>query len=118
MIPKGHWEIPSWISKDLMAESADMLTEKGVQYSKLESYHQMCRWNSGKFYEHPALKDIRWYWRVEPKVQYATCSAPISQHHNTDHYKQFLLRRRLRRVPLHGGQQQNLWLRHQHLRLA
>lgn len=77
MIPKGHWEIPSWISKELMAESADMLTEKGVQYSKLESYHQMCRWNSGKFYEHPALKDIRWYWRVEPKVQYITRSAPF-----------------------------------------
>lgn len=53
----------------MMRESAEILTEKKVQYSKLESYHQMCRWNSGKFYEHPALADVRWYWRVEPKVQ-------------------------------------------------
>lgn len=76
VIPKAHWEIPSWISKDLMAESAEILIEKKVQYAKLESYHQMCRWNSGKFYEHPALKDVRWYWRVEPKVQYVTPPKP------------------------------------------
>jgi len=30
----------------------------------------MCRWNSGMFYKHPALKDIRYYWRVEPKVHF------------------------------------------------
>lgn len=53
-----------------MKESADMLDEKGVQYAQMKSYHQMCRWNSGKFYHHPALKDIRWYWRVEPKVHF------------------------------------------------
>ncbi|CUS08456.1 unnamed protein product [Tuber aestivum] len=70
VIPKDHWEIPSWINNDLMAESAKLLEEKKVQYSGLKSYHQMCRWNSGKFYDHPALKDIRWYWRVEPKVHF------------------------------------------------
>merc|ERR1712113_1059935 len=26
--------------------------------------------NSGMFYKHPALKDYRYYWRVEPKAQY------------------------------------------------
>jgi mannosyltransferase len=30
----------------------------------------MCRWNSGLFYKHPALENIRWYWRVEPKVHF------------------------------------------------
>lgn len=69
-MPKDHWEIPSWINNDLMKESADLLTENGVQYAKMGSYHQMCRWNSGKFYHHPALKDLRWYWRVEPGVHF------------------------------------------------
>ena len=46
------------------------MVENGVQFAKMDSYHQMCRWNSGKFYHHPALKDIRWYWRVEPKVHF------------------------------------------------
>ena len=30
----------------------------------------MCRWNSGMFYRHPALAKYRWYWRVEPEVQF------------------------------------------------
>ena len=30
----------------------------------------MCRWYAGFFYKHPALKDFRYYWRVEPNVQY------------------------------------------------
>jgi mannosyltransferase len=30
----------------------------------------MCRWNSGFFYKHPALANVRYYWRVEPKVHF------------------------------------------------
>jgi mannosyltransferase len=69
-IPPDDWSIPPWINDDLMKESADILTENNVQYAAMTSYHQMCRWNSGKFYHHPALKDYRWYWRVEPKVHF------------------------------------------------
>lgn len=47
-----------------------MLKKNGVQYADMMSYHQMCRWNSGMFYKHPALQDVRYYWRVEPKVHF------------------------------------------------
>ena len=47
-----------------------MLQEQEIQYGNLVSYHQMCRWNSGLFYKHPALADVRYYWRVEPKVHF------------------------------------------------
>ena len=30
----------------------------------------MCRWNSGMFYRHPALQNLKWYWRVEPEVYF------------------------------------------------
>jgi mannosyltransferase len=70
LVPKEHWAVPDWINDDLMKESAKMLEDEGVQYSSQASYHQMCRWNSGMFYKHPALENIRWYWRVEPKVQF------------------------------------------------
>ncbi|BCR89778.1 glycosyltransferase family 15 protein [Aspergillus chevalieri] len=69
-IPKDHWSVPDWIDMDLFYESAELLKEKGIQYSDKMSYHLMCRWNSGMFYKHPILKDYRYYWRVEPKVQY------------------------------------------------
>ena len=69
-IPKEHWDFPSWINKDLYDESAQILKENDVQYWNNPSYHQMCRWNSGMFFKHPALKDVRYYWRVEPKVHF------------------------------------------------
>ncbi|MCJ1286033.1 hypothetical protein MMC26_005375 [Xylographa opegraphella] len=70
VIPKEHWDVPSWINDALMGESARMLTEQGTQYANLISYHKMCRWNSGMFYKHPALANTRYYWRVEPKVHF------------------------------------------------
>lgn len=62
--------MPSWINMDLVAESASLLKDNDVQYAEKISYHQMCRWNSGLFYKHPALAETRYYWRVEPKVHF------------------------------------------------
>ncbi|CAO1601033.1 putative mannosyltransferase ktr4 [Xanthoria calcicola] len=70
VIPPEHWAVPSWINQDLVRESGQILADEGAQYGNLISYHQMCRWNSGIFYHHPALKHIRYYWRVEPKVHF------------------------------------------------
>lgn len=70
ILPTEHWEVPSWINRDLFDESAKILEEQNVQYAHLLSYHQMCRWNSGLFYKHPALANMRYYWRVEPKVHF------------------------------------------------
>ncbi|KAI9828851.1 MAG: hypothetical protein M1826_005955 [Phylliscum demangeonii] len=69
-IPAEHWAVPSWIDSDLMAESAKLLREQKVQYAEKVSYHQMCRWNSGYFYKHPALAQTQYYWRVEPNVHF------------------------------------------------
>jgi mannosyltransferase len=55
---------------DLFQESVSLLHEQKVQYMEKVSYHQMCRWNSGMFSEHPALADIQYYWRVEPNVHF------------------------------------------------
>lgn len=62
--------MPSWINMDLFHESVELLKEQDVQYAEKISYHQMCRWNSGMFYKHPALQNYRWYWRVEPNVHF------------------------------------------------
>ncbi|PFH61283.1 hypothetical protein XA68_17796 [Ophiocordyceps unilateralis] len=70
LIPEEHWATPSWIDQRIYDESTKILEEKGVQYAQKISYHQMCRWNSGMFYKHPALEKFRYYWRVEPKVHF------------------------------------------------
>ncbi|KAJ4388745.1 putative mannosyltransferase ktr4 [Gnomoniopsis smithogilvyi] len=68
IIPKEHWDMPSWINEELFQESVKILKEQDIQYADKKSYHQMCRWNSGLFYKHPALANTQYYWRVEPKT--------------------------------------------------
>jgi mannosyltransferase len=70
LIPKEHWDAPSWIDEELFQESARILQENDIQYGSMKSYHQMCRWNSGLFYKHPALANTQFYWRVEPNVHF------------------------------------------------
>ncbi|KAF2646616.1 alpha-1,2 mannosyltransferase KTR1 [Massarina eburnea CBS 473.64] len=70
LVPKEHWEIPSWINMDLYHESVALLRAQKVQYMEKTSYHQMCRWNSGLFSQHPALATTQYYWRVEPNVHF------------------------------------------------
>ncbi|CAK7274050.1 putative mannosyltransferase ktr4 [Sporothrix epigloea] len=70
VIPDEHWIKPGWINDDLFRESVRMLKENEIQYADKLSYHQMCRWNSGMFYRHPALEHMQFYWRVEPKVHF------------------------------------------------
>lgn len=70
LIPAEHWDTPSWIDEEIFQESARILKENDIQYASMKSYHQMCRWNSGLFYKHPALEHMQYYWRVEPKVHF------------------------------------------------
>ncbi|TID22754.1 glycosyltransferase family 15 protein [Venturia nashicola] len=70
LVPQDHWQTPSWINEDLYQESVKVLKEQGVQYMDKKSYHNMCRWNSGMFYKHPALLETQYYWRVEPNVHF------------------------------------------------
>ncbi|KAL1995669.1 hypothetical protein VTN49DRAFT_1856 [Thermomyces lanuginosus] len=70
LIPPEHWNVPDWIDHNKLEESLHEMRAQGVQYADKLSYHQMCRWNSGFFYKHPALKGIKYYWRVEPDVKF------------------------------------------------
>jgi mannosyltransferase len=69
LIPKEHWDVPEWVNYTGVEEGMKYMKGRNVKYAAQMSYHQMCRWYSGFFYKHPALKDVRYYWRVEPNVQ-------------------------------------------------
>ncbi|OQO04307.1 hypothetical protein B0A48_10918 [Cryoendolithus antarcticus] len=51
------------------------MADAGLPYAKAESYHHMCRFFSGFFFDHPAVAKYRYYWRVEPDVDF-TCKIP------------------------------------------
>lgn len=46
------------------------MEEDNIIYGGSLSYRNMCRFNSGFFFRHPLLDKYRWYWRIEPDVQF------------------------------------------------
>ncbi|KAH6618632.1 glycolipid 2-alpha-mannosyltransferase [Boeremia exigua] len=72
-IPARMWGYPAWIDREAAREKMDQMQNAGIMYAGTESYHHMCRFQSGFFYDHPALKPYKWYWRVEPDISF-TCS--------------------------------------------
>ncbi|KAJ3877618.1 glycosyltransferase family 15 protein [Lentinula edodes] len=70
LIPKEHWVQPAWIDEEKAEESRRRLTEQKVIYGGSSSYRNMCRFNSGYFFQHPLLQQFKYYWRVEPNIKY------------------------------------------------
>lgn len=62
---------PLWMETSKGQSAVKANGALGVHKGELESYHHMCRFYSGKFYDVPALKKYKWYWRVEPHVQFS-----------------------------------------------
>ncbi|KAG9199477.1 hypothetical protein G6514_008440 [Epicoccum nigrum] len=84
-ISKSMWGYPTWIDQDKAARKMRDMEKAGIMYAGTESYHHMCRFQSGCFFNHPALKPYKYYWRVEPSIRF-TCRIPydpflaMSQH--------------------------------------
>ena len=83
-IDSSMWGWPSHFTEDSKTkarktwqqwyDSMDEVFQNGTHVTH-DSYHHMCRFNSGFFYDHPALSKYRYYWRVEPDVSF-TCRIP------------------------------------------
>ncbi|KAF2106857.1 glycolipid 2-alpha-mannosyltransferase [Lophiotrema nucula] len=73
VVPSEMFGYPGWMDREDAKQSGLVQEANGIHKGGLESYHHMCRFYSGKFYDVEALKSYRWYWRVEPHVQF-TCS--------------------------------------------
>ncbi|KAI9159044.1 O-glycoside alpha-1,2-mannosyltransferase [Paramyrothecium foliicola] len=64
------WGFPDWVDERVAKEGIAKQGDAAVMYGGLESYHKMCRFYSGFFYNHPLLLKYEWYWRVEPEITY------------------------------------------------
>ncbi|RDA83120.1 hypothetical protein CP532_0880 [Ophiocordyceps camponoti-leonardi (nom. inval.)] len=71
-IPADMWGYPDWIDQNKARSSMLKMQSRGVRYAGDESYHHMCRFQSGFFYDHPALSGYKWYWRVEPSISFTS----------------------------------------------
>jgi mannosyltransferase len=70
VVPRSDWTFPSWLDQDAAKASIAQQAKDGILYAGLETYHHMCRFFSGKFYMLDVLKNYKWYWRLEPDVDF------------------------------------------------
>ena len=47
VIPREMWGYPEWVDQGRAGKSMKKMQENGVMYAGKESYHHMCRFNSG-----------------------------------------------------------------------
>lgn len=71
LVGPDAWGFPEWIDDvDELKESIAQQGDRAIMYGGLETYHHMCRFFSGFFFNHPLLLKYDWYWRVEPEVKF------------------------------------------------
>lgn len=69
-IPESLWNKPSNIDTEREKVAMQRLADQLVAYAKIGSYHNMCRFYLGNFYNVPELKNFKYYWRIEPNVNF------------------------------------------------
>lgn len=57
LVPEKHWSYPPWVDQDLATQSRKKMDDNSVLFGGLESYHHMCRYQSGFFFDHPLLDE-------------------------------------------------------------
>lgn len=72
IIPKHMWGYPSNVDQKIAEQAMKKQEADGILYGASLSYHHMCRFNSGFFFDVGPLTNYRWYWRIEPEVEF-TC---------------------------------------------
>jgi mannosyltransferase len=75
VIPQNKWKFDQQQSQSpsdqlYFNEAVESQGDRGIMYGNMPSYHNMCRFYSGYFFEHPLVVELDWYWRVEPEVDF------------------------------------------------
>lgn len=68
-IDNEGWGYPEYIDLDKAAQTREWMKEHEIIYGDLESYHHMCRFQSGYFFRHPLMMRYKYAWRVEPGIR-------------------------------------------------
>ncbi len=75
VIPSSQWSMPGDIDVDRATQSRKKMEMQGIIYGGSLSYRHMCRFNSGFFAHQDLLQNYKYYWRVEPNIQFS-CTIP------------------------------------------
>ena len=69
-IEPEHWNQPDWIDSSKQKSQMKVLKQQNIAYANKVSYHNMCRYYSINFFNHPRMREFKYYWRFEPNTDY------------------------------------------------
>ncbi|QPG75438.1 hypothetical protein FOA43_002792 [Brettanomyces nanus] len=69
-LPEQMWNYPEFIDRAKADQARRKMQRQQIKYGGSESYRHMCRFFSGVFYRLEAMKKYRYFWRVEPDVEF------------------------------------------------
>lgn len=70
VIPSEQWLQPEWVDEAKAARVRHSMQLQRIPYGGSVTYRNMCRFQSGFFFRHELLQPYKYYWRVEPGVDY------------------------------------------------
>lgn len=70
IVSAQDWEMPNEIDINKAKTSWQEMKNNRVPYADLQSYHNMCRFFSRAFFNQPVVKNYKYYWRIEPGVEF------------------------------------------------
>ncbi|KAJ2795212.1 alpha-1,2-mannosyltransferase ktr1, partial [Coemansia guatemalensis] len=73
-VSEEHWGLSPYVTEKEVKEALERNRDRYI-YGGSYSYRLMCRYQSGFIHKHPLLKDLDYYWRIEPDVEYY-CDLP------------------------------------------
>ncbi|KAK4520605.1 uncharacterized protein ATC70_006483 [Mucor velutinosus] len=75
--PAIEWQEPYWVDiKKAEKNMKQMVKDHNIDSGESMSWRRMTRYNMGFIAHHPLLKDLEYYWKVQPGSRY-TCDIPI-----------------------------------------
>lgn len=64
------WNQPDWVDTKQQKKKMKVLQKQNIAYANKVSYHNMCRYYSINFFNHPRMREFKYYWRFEPNTDY------------------------------------------------
>ncbi|CCH62634.1 hypothetical protein TBLA_0H03530 [Henningerozyma blattae CBS 6284] len=68
-LSQEYWGLPDWIDEGVMKRGFEKLTAVNALYADSVPYRHMCRFQAGLVYNHPLLKEYKYFWRVDHDVK-------------------------------------------------
>ncbi|KAG2201256.1 hypothetical protein INT47_006759, partial [Mucor saturninus] len=76
LAPTIEWQEPYWINIRRAEQGLKQMTKLGLPKGESMHWRRMTRYNAGFVAFHPLLKDLEFYWKVQPGARYH-CDIPI-----------------------------------------